>query len=156
MFCFHFLQFCKIIFENLHLINDHFKTIFGHFSAKYIYVFDKNEDLMIILRCLVCLIRNWIKSYDKLLVEIFFSCLKMHYFRVSLREKVLTPQNKISSHKISKWLIQRRNIPHFKAFGISNYKHEVRICHKICIKGTMIQNIYYSFRWFRLYFWNPT
>ena len=72
LFSFHFLQFCKKVFENLHLENDYFKTIFGHFSAKYIYVFDKNEDLIVILRCLVCLILNWVKSYDIILVKIFF------------------------------------------------------------------------------------
>jgi hypothetical protein len=82
----------RFIYEQC-VINDYVKTIFGHFSAKYIYVFHKNEDLTVILRCLVCLILNWIKSYY---YKIFFSCLKMHYFRGSLR--VLTPQNKISSH----------------------------------------------------------
>ena len=51
-----FYWFVNINFENLHLINDHFKTIFGNFSAKYISVFDKNEYLTVILRCLVCLI----------------------------------------------------------------------------------------------------
>ena len=81
-----FYSFVKIIFENLCLINGHFKTIFGHFSAKYIYIFHKNEALAVKLRCLVCLILNWIKSYDTLQVKMFFSCLQMHYFRGSLRE----------------------------------------------------------------------
>ena len=65
-----FYSFVKIIFENFRLINGHFKTIFGHFSAKYMFL--KNEDLTVILRCLVCLTLNWIKSYDILLVNTFF------------------------------------------------------------------------------------
>ena len=52
----------------------------------------------------------------------------------------------------SKWLIQKHKIPHFKAFGMSNFKYEVKICQKICIKGTIIQNSYYLFRWLRLYY----
>ena len=51
----------------------------------------------------------------------------------------------------SKWLKQRCNIPHFKAFGMSNFKCDVRICQKIRMKGTMTQNRYFSFRWLRLY-----
>ena len=34
--------------------------------------FHKTEDLMFILRLLVCQNLNWIKSYDILLVKIFF------------------------------------------------------------------------------------
>ena len=37
----------------------------------------------------------------------------------------------------SKWLIQRLNIPHFKAFGMMHFKYERRICLKNCSKGAM-------------------
>jgi hypothetical protein len=67
-----FYSFVKILFLNLRLINGHFKTIFGHFFDKYISVFHKTEDLIVILRCLVCLNCNWSKNYNILLVKIFF------------------------------------------------------------------------------------
>ena len=71
------------------LINSYFMTTSGHFSASYI---DKTEVQTVILRCLVCLNLNWIKSYDIILVKkSFFSCLKMHHFRVILPKWVLTP-----------------------------------------------------------------
>ena len=35
----------------------------------------------------------------------------------------------------SKWLIQRHNIPHFKAFDMSNFKYELRICQKFILKA---------------------
>ena len=82
-----FFSFVKILFENLRLINGNFKTIFGHFFAKYKYVFHKTEDMKAISMCLACLNLNWVKSYDILLVKILlFSCLKMHHFRGILRE----------------------------------------------------------------------
>ena len=42
----------------------HFKTISGHFFAKYINIFHKTEIQTIILRCLTSLNFNWYKSYD--------------------------------------------------------------------------------------------
>ena len=42
----------------------HFTTISGHFFANYISIFHKTEIQTVILRCLVCLNLNWIKSYD--------------------------------------------------------------------------------------------
>jgi hypothetical protein len=94
---------------------------------------------MVILRLLVCQILYWIKSYDILLVKIFFSCLKTHHFWGSLRVSFdLSEQNQLSYFQNGLYSIQRRNIPHFKAFGMSNFKYEVRICHKICIKGTIM------------------
>ena len=55
----------------------HFTTISGHFSANYTNIFHKTEVQTVILRCLVYLCLNWIKSQDIILVKnIFFSCLK--------------------------------------------------------------------------------
>ena len=63
-------------------LNGHFLTISGHFFASYINIFHITEVQTIILRCLVCLNYNYIKSYDILLVKmLMFSCLKMHHFR---------------------------------------------------------------------------
>ena len=77
------LFFCNFVRkkkENLWLINGHFMTISGHFFANYIKIFHKTEILTVILRCLVCLNPNWIKSYKLILVKIIFlSCLKMHH-----------------------------------------------------------------------------
>ena len=96
------LVFCNFVRkkkENLWLTNGHFITISGHFFANYIKIFHKTEIQTVILRCLVCLNPDWIKSNDIKSVKIFFfSCLKMSYFRASLPKWVLTIPKKISSH----------------------------------------------------------
>ena len=51
---------------------DHFWTIFGHFLANYTKIFHKKEIQTVILRYLVCLNLNGIKSYDIILVKRFF------------------------------------------------------------------------------------
>ena len=74
-------------------------TISGHFFAIYMKIFHKTEIQTAILRCLVCLNPNWIKSNDIISVKIFiFSCLNMHHFRASLPKWVLTTPKEISSH----------------------------------------------------------
>ena len=61
--------------------------------------FHKKEVQTVILRCLVCLNLNWIKSYNIILVKIIFlSCLKMHHFMASLPKWVLTSPKETSSH----------------------------------------------------------
>ena len=57
---------------NLQLINGHFTTIYGRFSANYNKIFHKTEAQTVILRCLVYLYLDWIKSYDIILVKNFF------------------------------------------------------------------------------------
>ena len=42
----------------------HFTTISGHFIANYINTFHKTEVVTVILRCLMSLNLNWIKSYN--------------------------------------------------------------------------------------------
>ena len=72
---FHFLFFAILQrknTENLWLINGHLGTISGHFLANYMKIFHKKEVQTVILRCLVCLNLNWIKSYDIILVKRFF------------------------------------------------------------------------------------
>ena len=54
-------------------LNGHFTTIYGHFFANYIDIFHKNEIQVVILRYVVCLNLNWIKSCDILLSKVF-SC----------------------------------------------------------------------------------
>ena len=44
--------------------NGHFLTICGHFFGNYIDIFHKTEIQTVILRCILCLNVNWIKSYD--------------------------------------------------------------------------------------------
>ena len=68
------------------------------FFGNYMEIFHKTEIQTVILRCLVCLNPNWIKSNDIKSDNIFFSCLKMHHFRASLPKWVLTSPKEISSH----------------------------------------------------------
>jgi hypothetical protein len=67
-----FCNFVKKNTENLWLINSQFRIISGHFLANYMKIFHKKEVQMVILRCLVCLNLNWIKSYNLILVKIIF------------------------------------------------------------------------------------
>ena len=67
-----FLQFCEKNTENLWFINGHLGIISGQFLANYMKIFHKKEILTVILRCLVGLNLNWIKSYDIILVEMIF------------------------------------------------------------------------------------
>ena len=53
--------------EKLTLINGHFMTISGHFSASLIEIFHKTDVQTVILRCLVSQNLNWIQSYDMIL-----------------------------------------------------------------------------------------
>ena len=57
-----FFNFGRKNLENLWLLNDPFLTLFGHFFANYMKIFHKTEAQTVILRCLVCLNLNWIKS----------------------------------------------------------------------------------------------
>ena len=67
-------------------------TVFGHLFANFMNIFHKTEVQTVILRCLVSLNLNWIKSYNIILVKIFlFSCLKMHHVRAMLPKWFLTP-----------------------------------------------------------------
>ena len=59
-----FYNFVKKKPENLQLKNGHFMTLPGHFFANYTKIFQKTEIQTVILRCLVGLNLNWIKSYD--------------------------------------------------------------------------------------------
>ena len=60
--CFSILEEKKI--KNIYFKKGHFSTISCHFFGNYIDIFHKTEIQTVILRCLVCLNLNWIKSYD--------------------------------------------------------------------------------------------
>ena len=64
--------------------NRHHPTISSHFFAIYINIFHKTEIQTVILRCLVSLNLNWIKSYGIILVKIIFF---MPHLRASLWER---------------------------------------------------------------------
>ena len=49
-----------------------FLTVFGHLFANFMNIFHKTEVQTVILRCLVSLNLNWIKSYNIILVKKFF------------------------------------------------------------------------------------
>ena len=76
-----------------------FLTVFGHFFANFMNIFHKTEVQTIILRCLVSLNLNWIRSnYKILVIEKKFPCLKMQHFRAISPRWILTPQKEISCH----------------------------------------------------------
>ena len=80
-------------------ISSRFTTISSLFFDNYLYIFHKTEAQTVILRCLVYLYLDWIKSYDIILVKnIFFSCLKMHNNRAILPKWALASPKETSSH----------------------------------------------------------
>ena len=56
--------FCTKLQKKRQLINSHFKTIYGHFFANYMFIFHKTEIQTVILRCLTIINLNCYKSYD--------------------------------------------------------------------------------------------
>ena len=72
---------------------------FWSFFANFMSIFHETEVQTVILRCLVSLNLNWVKSYFIIFVKKkFFPCLKKHHFRASLPKWVLTSPKEISSH----------------------------------------------------------
>ena len=49
---------------NLQLINGHFMTIYGRFSANYNKIFHKTEAQTVLLRCGTSLNHDWYNNYD--------------------------------------------------------------------------------------------
>ena len=77
-----------------------FFDCFWSFFANFMNIFHKTEVQTVILRCLVSLNLNWIKSYYIICISqhFFFRYLKMHHFRAISPKWVLTPQKEISCH----------------------------------------------------------
>ena len=67
-----FCNFVRFLFYNLWLINGHSKTISGLNFANYMKIFHKAEIQTVILRCIVFLNPNWIKSNDLISVNYYF------------------------------------------------------------------------------------
>ena len=72
---------------------------FWSFFANFMSIFHETEVQTVILRCLVSLNLNWVKSYFIILVKKKKNpCLKMHYFRAISPKWILDPQKEISCH----------------------------------------------------------
>ena len=67
-----FCNYVRFFFCNLWLINGHFTTISGLNFANYMKIFHKAEIQPVILRCIVFLTPNWIKSNDIISVKYYF------------------------------------------------------------------------------------
>ena len=76
-----------------------FFDCFWSFFANFMNIFHKTEVQTVILRCLLSLNLNWIRSnYIILVQEKKNPCLKMHHFRAILPRWILTSQKEISCH----------------------------------------------------------
>ena len=103
-----FFNFGRKKSENLSFKNGHFSTNSCHFFANYINIFHKNEVQTVILRCLVCLNLDLVKSYDVFLVIMFiFLCLKMHHFRSRITKQVLIAQKKTICHVLKMGIFKK-------------------------------------------------
>jgi len=58
------LHASSVNFKKRQLINIHFKTMYGHFFANYMFIFHKTKIQTVILRCLRIINLNFYKSYD--------------------------------------------------------------------------------------------
>ena len=98
------------------------------------------------MRCLTCLNLNWIKIYDILLVKIiFFHALKYIILGVVCEVSFWYLRT------FFKWVVQRFNMPPFKAFGIMNLQYEIRICQKPYYKVTITLCFCYEIACIRRY-----
>ena len=90
--------------ENLSFKNVHFSSISGHFLANYMSIFHKTEIQTVILRCLVSLNLNWVKSYDIFWLKyLFFHALKSIISGVKYRSKFWYLRRK-TAVMFSKWV----------------------------------------------------
>ena len=103
-------QFCKKKSWKFKTHRWPFFDCLGSFCAIFMNIFHKNEVQMVILRCLVSLNLNWIKSYYIILVKKdFFPCLKMHYFKAISPKWVFNLRRK-SAVIFSKWLFWQNSL----------------------------------------------
>jgi hypothetical protein len=80
----------------------------ANFWPFVVVFFGKTEIQTVILRCLVCKNLNWIKSYNKILVQnSIFSCLKMHHFRGILPKWFVIPQKETRSHVFKMYICSK-------------------------------------------------
>lgn len=117
---FFFYHFVKQKAEHLCLINGHFKTISGQFLPA---TFHKTEDQMVILRCLTCLNLYWNKSYDILLVKIFFfHAWKCMISGVLCEVSFLSSEQNQLSYFPDGFYRDLIYLPHFKDFDMMHLK----------------------------------
>ena len=103
-------QFWKKKTENLIFKNGPFWTICGHFFGNYIDIFHKTEIQTVILRCLVCLNLNWVKSYDIFWLKyLFFHAWKSIISGVKYRSKFWYLRRK-PAVMFSKWVFFQNSL----------------------------------------------
>ena len=96
--------------ENLSFKNVHFSTISGHFLANYMNIFHKTEIQTVILRCLVCLNLNWVKSNDIFWLKyLFFHVWKSIISGVKYRSKFWCLRRK-TAVMFSKWVFFQNSL----------------------------------------------
>ena len=87
-----------------------FLTVFGHLFANFMNIFHKTEVQTVILRCLVSLNLNWIKSYNIILVKkIFFNAWKCIISGLFRRSEFWDLRKK-SAVTFSKWLFWQNSL----------------------------------------------
>ena len=144
-FSFHFLRFCKKKTENLWLKNGHFMTISGHFFANYMKIFQKTEIQTVILRCLVGLNLNWIKSYGIILVQIsFFHAWKCIISGLVWQSEIWHLLRKPAFIFLNGY-VQTPSILHFKGLFMRILQYEIKDCPKSHNKGTRTHSIWFEF-----------
>ena len=83
---------------------------FWSFFANYINIFQKAEIQTVILRCLVCLNPNWVKSYDILWLKyLFFHAWKRIISGVKYQSKFWYIRRK-SAVMFSKWVFFQNSL----------------------------------------------
>ena len=96
--------------ENLSSKNGHFFTISDHCFANYLNIFHKTEIQTVILRCLVCLNLNWVKSYDIFWLKYsFLHAWKSIIPGVKYRSKFWYPRRK-PAVMFSKWVFFQNSL----------------------------------------------
>ena len=134
----HFLFFCNFVKkkpENLQLKNGHFMTLSGHFFTNYTKIFQKTEIQMVILRCLVGLNLNWIKSYGhNVNWYIFFHAWKCIISGLVWESEIWHLPRKTAVIFLNGY-VQTPSILYFKGFFVRILQYKEKLPKMIIIKS---------------------
>ena len=131
--------------KNLSFKNGHFLTICGHLFGNYIHIFHKTEIQTVILRCLVGLNLNWIKSYGIILVQIFFFHAWKCIISGLVWESEIWHLLRKPAFMFLNGYVQTPSILHFKGFFMRILQYEIKKLPKSHKKGTRTHSIWFDF-----------
>ena len=116
---------------------------FWSFFANYINIFHKVEIQKVILRCLVCLNLNWVKSYVIFWLKyLFFHARKS----IILPKQVLIPQKKICCHVFKMGIFSKLFVAVMAHIIMENADKKIKLL-IICFQLEIVDKLLSFFLW---------